>query len=407
MTIRRQPLKWGHDLRSGYTLPTPVLLDAFDTDTGYTLVGGTGASKVLDTSNKVEGAGSMSLTGQAASVTVGLDKTYGSVDPPALGVLAFYADRITAGSVTQVALALHRGSATGNVNFINEAQFMRGGRWLAAHISEWPTVMAAGVGALRTRELINQASPFSPQMRLDALYYNAKGRPTVVLTFDDATASIINVAYPLMAVRGIKGTCYIPNALIGRANRLTLANLQTLYAAGWDMGCDSTDDSAFTAMADAAAALADVKTVRTYLTDNGMPRGVNHVCWPFGSKSEAIAAAFREDATPFLTIRNTEPQSFFSRFGIGEGTRRSLPSCGFSPSTAGSVATARLTEIKRRGTTQFFHFHDIADSPSGIGWQTSKFVAFLDELKRASNANEIDILTVSEFWARDGAATAP
>lgn len=392
---------WGPNIHGAYTLPTPVLLDAFDADSGYALVGAA-ASKVLDTTHKVQGTGSIQVTGDASSSqTAGLDKTYGSVDPTALGTLAFYWERATPASVQQIALALHRGAITSNVNFINESNYLTGGRWLASDISLWPTVQAAGVGALRTRELISQVTPNGAQGRVDALYYNAKGRPTVVLTFDDVTAEVYSNVYPLMAARGFVGSCTVPTTFVGNVNRMTLAQLQELYAAGWDMFCNSTDDSAFTSMADTATALADVNTVRTYLQTNGMPRAKNHWCWPNGTISQAIADAFLGDG--FLAGRTTNPQLFFDRFGLPPGVAASLPSQGAATTTTLATLTAQLDAAKLHGQTLFCHFHDIKPTPSAIGWQTDKFTSFLDALKTAWNANLIDVLTVSQWYARASA----
>jgi hypothetical protein len=380
-------------------LPTPVLLEAFDVD-NFTLVGAN-AAKALDTSNKVEGTGSMSVTGHTLNQTSGLDKTYGSLDPTGLGTLVFHHMRVN-NSLASLSVALHRGAITSNVTHTEGTVSFRGGRWIATHINEWPTVRDAGVGTLRVRELMAPTSPFSAQSRFDALYYNAKGRPTVVLTFDDVRTETYDTAFPLMQARGLKGTCYVPSAEVGATDKMTLAELQELYAAGWDMACDSTDDSPFTGMASTAAALTDVQTVRTYLETNSMPRAKNHFCWPNGTWSEAIAAAFEGDG--FLSARTTVTQSFYDRFGLG-GIAMTVPSQGSGSAVASSVHTARLTEALLRGTTQFFHFHDIKDSPSAGGWQTSKFVTFLDEIETARDAGELVVMTVSEWYARASVAT--
>jgi hypothetical protein len=374
-----------------YTLGTPIKLDDFATD-NFTLVGA-GAAKALDN-------GTMLVTGPGSNVTTGLDKTYGSVDPTQLGVLAYYVDRVTDASVSSFTLALHRGATTSNVTFSNEAQFLKGGRWLAADISQWPTVQAAGVGALRTRELMAMAAPWSAQVRYDNLYTNAKGRPTVVLTFDDGYSTILNTALPLLQARGFKGTHYVAPGLLNTGGKMVTADLATLYAAGWDLGCDSYSDTAFTAAADTPAALADIQSVQSFLSGLGYTRGINHGCWPNGSKSQAIADAFR--GAGILSMRNTEPQNAFTRFGVPPGVAMSMPSQGYTTATFAASWAARMAECKRDGTTQFFHFHaDIADNGAAV------FTAFVDSLKADYDANLVDVLTVSEWWARDGAASPP
>ncbi len=363
-------------------------MDDFAVD-NFVLVGAN-ASKALVGSDMV-------VTGHSASQTSGLDKTYTALTNAEIGVLALKIDRLTAGSVTSLNLALHRGATTSNVTFSNDtAAFFQGGRWLAAHLDEWPTVRDATVANLRVRELVTNEAPWSPQVKFESLYRNAKGRPTVILMFDDALDSIINTAYPLMSARSLKGTCPIPSASVGGVGKLTLANLTTLYAAGWDMSCNSTDDTAFTAMADTATALANIQTVQSYLTTNGFTRARQHGVYPNGTKTKAIADAFR--TAGFLTMRTTEPQSFYTRMGVPFGVAMAMPSQGYTTATFAANSAARLTECKLRGTTQVFHFHaDIADAGAAV------FTAFLDQLVTDRDAGLLDILTISEWWARDGA----
>jgi hypothetical protein len=377
-----------------YTLPDSVLVEGFAADTGFTLVGAN-ASKTLDTD-------AIKVTSHTLSQTSGLDKTYASFTDAQIGVIAQRINRVTAGSVTSVAMALHRGATTSNVTYSNDtAAFFPGGRWLAGHLDEWPTVRDAADAALRVRQLVTNESPFSAQVRFEKLYRNAKGRPTVILTFDDAVEAIVDTAYPLMAARGFRGTLYVPSAVIDAVNKLTLAELTTLYNAGWDMACNSTNDTAFTAMGSDAAALTDLQTVQAYLTTNGFTRAVNHACWPNGTKTLSIANSFRTTAG-IQTMRTTEPQSIYTRFGVPFGTAMCVPSLGYTTAGFAAASAARMTECKLRGTTQFFHFHgDIADNGAAL------FTSFLDSLATDVANNVLDVMTVSEWWARDGAAVAP
>ncbi len=383
-------------LRYGfYSLVTPTEIDDFTVD-HFTLVGA-GATKAED-------SGSMLVTGANLNQTCGLDHTYGSFDPAQTGVVAVLVDRVSNNIATNLALSLGiNGSTLSNVNFINDTAFLKGGRWLAANVSEFPNAAAASAGVLRLRELISQNN--GVQYRIKDAVVNAKGRPTIVLTFDDGYDTIINTVLPILQAAKMTATHYAAPGLLGTTGHITLANLHTLHEAGWAIGSDSGMNDEALPLADGAAAVTQVNQVRDFLRTEGLTGAEEHLCYSMGTKDQAAADALV--AAGYLSARTTEPQSFFSRFGVPVGTAMAVPSMGFAPATTLATALARLDEAKLRGNTQFFHFHDISDSPSAIGWSTTNFTAFIDALKAARNANEVDVLTVSEWWARDSVATAP
>ena len=80
---------------------------------------------------------------------------------------------------------------------------------------------------------------------------NSPQRPKAVITFDDGIDSIYtNRAW--LSDRGIKGTCYVYPSAIGTPGYMTWAQLDELYALGWDI-CNHADHEFF-AFADAGSA---------------------------------------------------------------------------------------------------------------------------------------------------------
>lgn len=71
-----------------------------------------------------------------------------------------------------------------------------------------------------------------------------KNRPHIMMTFDDSMDGQINIAYPSLAAAGFKATIFSSPSQVGLAGRLTEADYQTLYAAGWDFGLQQYNDSA-------------------------------------------------------------------------------------------------------------------------------------------------------------------
>lgn len=74
--------------------------------------------------------------------------------------------------------------------------------------------------------------------------WKGQNRTKVMLTFDDSMDGQINYAYPSLATAGFKATIFSSPSDVGGAGRLTEANYQTLYDAGWDMGLQQYNDSA-------------------------------------------------------------------------------------------------------------------------------------------------------------------
>lgn len=386
-------------------LPTKVLLEPFDSLTGFIFA--TNSTQTLLTSGQTQGTGAIQMNGNTINATLTASKSVSvSIDPTTLGTIVFEVskDITNIASVTGYALSLSRGTTeTSSSVSDSPTKFRAGKRWLAWNIDEFPITKAAGVGALTATARTNQASPYTAQVTYDAMYYNAKGRPTVVPTFDDIYDTIYTTVFPLFKTWGIVGSISVPIDYIGTTGKLTLNQLNELYASGWDIFCDSTRDDSVTDLANTTNALLSINANRDFYTVQGWDRAKNYLCWTNGSWNEATCAAFA--GAGYLTGRTTEPQSFYDRFGLGS-IALTLPSHGFSSSQPLSSSIARITEVLLRGTTQFFHWHDIKDTPSSIGWQTSNFITLWEEYilpKQASG--ELDILTVSQHGRRTLKAT--
>ena len=81
-------------------------------------------------------------------------------------------------------------------------------------------------------QYLQKASPVNLDFNNGELSYKAG----VFLSFSDGYASCYSIAAPIMATYGIKGTAYPISDWIGNTGKMTAANLQALYAAGWDIG---------------------------------------------------------------------------------------------------------------------------------------------------------------------------
>jgi hypothetical protein len=67
------------------------------------------------------------------------------------------------------------------------------------------------------------------------IYINTVTKPMVSIVWDDCEFSAYQEAYNYMLKKGILGSFAVNSSTIGLANKMTLANLQEAYDAGWDL----------------------------------------------------------------------------------------------------------------------------------------------------------------------------
>lgn len=473
-----------------YVLPTPVLLEGYNATTGFTFNNGTGA---LDTVNKVEGAGAIKIQQTTTGVGARLDKVFAApVAAADMGVIAYYvAITETWGTFNMVQTQFGNGT-TLSAPTVNVAQqtfgtgFWDEGYWKAFHVSEEASIGALSGNVTNIRQTFTGNAPACARVSSDAMYRNAAGRPTLIITFDDAIDSTNTVALPSMAPYGMRGTCYPPTANLSTVDgtHQSLAQLQELYAAGWDIGVDgTTDDAQMTTHGTVAAAITNINVNRDFLIANGMPRAADHLCYPngvyaVGGTRVQVAAAtangtttvtfsaaatglvagmaaiglnvaagttvvsvagdllsavlsstvvaqtkammFEDQSGEFMwpklpaalaaagykTARTTQGQSqpMYTRFGLGTKALTLPAGSGASATYAGLKAYVDMTIL--RGATGILYFHGIgAGKPLTVDatvWQ--QFVDYVGGLK---NAGTLDVMTISEFYARDSVATVP
>ena len=391
-----------------YTLPTPVLLESFDTDTGFTVTGT--MTRTVDPASKMQGAASLLVTNSSgAAQSFGITKELGTLDPAELGTLAYYLERVSPASAGNHWLYLRR-QPSGYTEFVSQANqnsYAMGGRWLSAHVSEFPGFAGGGTGLAGFRMLHQNVTPFGASFRHDALFAQAQGRPTVLFTFDDMWDTCRTVALPILSAVGMTATAYASPGLLGSGGiKMTTAQLQTLYAAGWDITCNSWLDTDLT-IVPLAEAVADVLAIRSYLVANGMPRAANHGTWPYGNFTEELVNALLAEG--MISFRGAKSaHSFHTRFGIGRSHQVNLPARGLNI-TSGTLAQAKADVDKAvlRGETLIVYAHDLRETPSAVGWTPADFQALVDYVAVLRDAGTVSVLTQTGLWARDGAKTAP
>lgn len=134
---------------------------------------------------------------------------------------------------------------------------------------------------------------------------------TLAVTFDDACASVLIRALPVLDALDIPGTVFVPSSWVGRATPmrwsgieapadgphggelrcLDWAGLRRLRAAGWEIGSHTVTHPHLTRLGDEALA-SELVSSRLAL-ESGLSEPVTSVAYPYGDVNGRVAGAAR------------------------------------------------------------------------------------------------------------------
>jgi len=149
--------------------------------------------------------------------------------------------------------------------------------------------------------------------------------PVVAITFDDAHATVAEVAAPLLAVRGWPACVYTVSGWLDRPDHLAAEALRDLAAAGWTVGSHGATHD-FLAGLGAADLAAELEGSRAALSE-ASGTDVVHLALPGGrgGRREADAArgaGYHSLATSRTGMAQAGGDPFaLPRIAIGPGTR--------------------------------------------------------------------------------------
>ncbi len=108
----------------------------------------------------------------------------------------------------------------------------------------------------------------------------------IIFTFDDANEDNYSAAFPIMQKYGFTGVLYVPFDYLGTPNYLTLDQVKTMAAVGWEVGSHTLTHPGDFNLLDSASLRAEVVDSRTKLSDAlGVP--ILTFAYPFGDTDSA------------------------------------------------------------------------------------------------------------------------
>lgn len=158
---------------------------------------------------------------------------------------------------------------------------------------------------------------YTPAISFRQVSLGSPGKGVLSFTFDDAFTSVYNLAFPIMRSLGLTGTVGVIKNTVGVSGTMTVAQLNELYAAGWDIVNHTTshgfggsnpggDGSAFlTLTAHEARVQPEYEECQEYCRTNGWTRdnALSVAISPFGNVLVEQCYAAHVAAASALGIR--------------------------------------------------------------------------------------------------------
>ena len=158
------------------------------------------------------------------------------------------------------------------------------------------------------------------------LYSNLISRPAIAFSFDDGNMSDYLTCYPVLKAKGWTGTSYIISDDIGltvnngKDPRLTLAQMQEMYADGWTFGIHGKNSNNWTSTT-LAVTETSIKTCRDYLYNNGFKNCLNHAAYPENEYNDDVIAILKRYGIVYARTTNEfpflSPAADFMKINLG------------------------------------------------------------------------------------------
>jgi peptidoglycan/xylan/chitin deacetylase (PgdA/CDA1 family) len=243
--------------------------------------------------------------------------------------------------------------------------------------------------------VVNAATSQVANVTFDSLYYGIYARPKILVVFDDNWDTQYSAAYAYMATKGLKGTIYVIKDTVGEDGHCTLAQLQEMYEAGWDLGTHGVNP--LTNYATAVLQQAEIVYNQQYLVDNGWLRAKDHFAYPNGSYDD-------NSITALNTLGYKSARTIIGRM---QDTGKGLDNClllttrvmGGSSLTQATVQ-GYIDRATLNGGTFILYAHKIVAGAAANTneWEDSKFNGVIDYLKARQDEGLLDVVTISEWY---------
>ncbi len=218
----------------------------------------------------------------------------------------------------------------------------------------------------------------------------------VVICFDDDYISSFSYGYKYMKKYNMPATEFVISSTVGGLGRTTVANLNTMYNAGWDM-CNHTNTHPDLRTLTQAGVVSEYQICQNFLISNGWTRnqGYLHLAYPYGDYNGTVLAA--DQQAGLLTARTTmesTPQA--SRLDSIYALYSQVPD---SLTQNVNDILASVSQVITDGGTLILTFHNITPTPEvAIDWKDTDFYTIIDAIQAAKKAGQVSVMTLTQWY---------
>ena len=237
------------------------------------------------------------------------------------------------------------------------------------------------------------------------VWTNKKSTGKILMGFDDGLASQYTEAFSYMQAKGIRGTIALPHELIGTAGYCTQAQLDEIYAAGWDFVGHSSSHPVLT-LINIEAALNEVRKNK-YYCDGRYPRGADCMVYPENTYNANVTAECRKAGWRYMRAAS---RRFMSVDAFGIDNADAIGSQTLSTMTLQQIKDIILSAANS-GQVLWLYGHNIliANNPAGLGgaaptspttdYYRDDFRAIIDYIATLKSQGLVEDVTWSELQA--------
>lgn len=377
-----------------FTITPATTFEAFNTIGDWTITGGT-AQVVTNLSVNPTGLELTSGVGTNCIAT----KTISTQALKSAGGLSFWLWVPSTTPVTSIQIILSSDSAFASFfsKTFSQSGLHAGWNKLMLGKSEW----GQGTGTnelwentmVRLRVRVNAQASSTAVVTFAKMEYGRE-KPVIIISFDDSWDTAYTEGYTYMKRYGMPGVIFCVSSYIDQANRMTRAQHDEVYKAGWDI-CNHTYDHTDLSTLTASQQLTEFQDCENYLVAAGWTRNDmhKHVAYPFGAyNSDTLSQMGKLKAlTGRTTMDRTQGHAIDDKYTI---VRHSVINTDTLATAKGYVNTC----ISNGGMMEL-NFHQLVASPT-VDTQVDPavFQPLIDYINGLWKGGVIEVMSKTDWY---------
>lgn len=262
---------------------------------------------------------------------------------------------------------------------------------------------------------IYAASGESPVVKIGGVFSQDFPKAGVIFQFDDGYSSVYELAYPRLLARGWRGAIACVPSLLDTSGKMTTAQVQELYDAGWDITAHGYTHTVHNSSTTVADQIEELQQCQAALRQAGWHRGSDFWTWPGGvgdnveRNAVPYVSTFYKQACRRTVHNSTAPldtwllnyaDTWFHR------NRFATPCIPYSESAWTNFIATYLPRAIRLHHVALILTHRIlvAADPGNVNdCNVTNFETLLDYVQTQVDAGEAEVLTHTDRWERTAA----